>query len=140
MALGGLWVLLFPIIFPSETKSQEQGTALLLVAAGILFAGVFITWDWRKNRLAAFASFWTSVFGFLGTSYILAGENPLLLMLLGLVTFYSVGIGILLAFMITYITKSISLRISKTAKQRLSLHPTLPETADPQSPPAPRPD
>ena len=113
MNLIGLGVLLYPIIFLDKNRFSGQGTALLLIAANILFAVVFATWDWRNNRLAAFASFSTSVFGFLGTSYILAGENPLLLTVLGIVTFYSVATGLLLASPVILIVRRIRIGMPK---------------------------
>ncbi len=100
--LLGLGVMFFPALSSGTAQLKGQGTALLLVAASILFAVVFATWDWKNNRLAAFASFSTAIFGFLGTSYILAKENSLLLTLLGVIAFYSVLTGIFLAFLIRF--------------------------------------
>ena len=98
MDLLGLGIVFFQAIFPQIESIEGQGTALLLVGASILFVVVFATWDWRINRLAAFASFSTAVFGFLGTSYILAKENPLLLAFLGVIALYSAVIVLGLSF------------------------------------------
>lgn len=100
MNLLGLGVLFFQAVFLSNEQLAGQGTALLLVGACLLFAAVFATWDWKKNKLAAFASFSTAVFGFLGTSYTLAEQNPLLLALLGVIALYSIGLGLIVAFLI----------------------------------------
>lgn len=144
MTLAGLGVVLFPIIFPPgpDNDFKGQGTAMLLVAASILFAVVFATWDWEK-KLAAFASFSTAVFGFLGTSYILAEENASLLAVLGIVTFYSAGTSILLAPPMTVIFRSIRRRMSQqptdedaAINSQIAVAPT-PTAPPPVTPPPP---
>ena len=107
MNLIGLGLLLYPVVFLEKNTIPGQGTALLLVAASILFAVVFATWDWRKNRLAAFASFSTAAFGFLGTSYILVEENSALLTILGVVSFYSVAMCLPIVFSFAFMVRRI---------------------------------
>ena len=113
MNLLGLGILFFPVIFPADTQLKGQGTALLLVGASILFAVVFATWDWKNNRLVAFASFSTAVFGFLGTSYTLTEQNSSLLIILGAVAFYSVGLGLFFAFPVRFAVTLIRDELSK---------------------------
>lgn len=107
MTLIGSGLLLYPVFFMERNTVTGQGTALLLVAASLLFTAVFATWDWRKNRLAAFASFGTAIFGFLGTSYILAAENSELLAILGVVALYSVAMGLPIVFSLAYVIRRI---------------------------------
>ena len=118
MNLLGLGVVFYQVIFIDSVKLKGQGTALLLVGASLLFAVVFSTWDWNNNRLAAFASFSTAVFGFLGTSYILADENPLLLTLLGVIAFYSVGVGLLFAFTTRLVVRRIQDEMTRRSGNR----------------------
>ncbi len=77
---------------PSVTIASEfqrgQGTALLLIAASILFAAVFPTLGTNENRLVAAASVLTAMFGYAGTLIILEGENPFLLAIVIVFTFY----------------------------------------------------
>lgn len=113
MTLIGLGLLLYPVFFMDQNTVTGQGTALLLVAASLLFTAVFATWDWRNNRIAAFASFWTAVFGFLGTSYILADENSTLLAILIVVSLYSVSASLLLVFPSAFIIRRIRGGISR---------------------------
>ena len=65
-----------------------QGTALLLVAASILFAAVFPNLWASGNRLVAVASVLTAIFGYAGTMIILSNENPVLLAIVVLYTYY----------------------------------------------------
>ena len=107
MTLIGAGLLLYPVFFMEQNTVTGQGTALLLVAASLLFTAVFATWDWRKNRLAAFASFGTAVFGFLGTSYILAAENSTLLAILIIASLYSLLMGLPIVFSLAYVIRRI---------------------------------
>ena len=113
MNLIGWGLFLYPIIFYDDEPLPGQGTAMLLIAATLLFAVVSNTWDWRNNRLVTFASFSTAVFGFLGTSYTLVEENPPLLTVLGIVSLYSVGAGLMLTFPVAYIARRIKGGVSR---------------------------
>ena len=90
LTILGLVILIAPA---SDTDigiwfQPGQGTALLLVAANTLFAAVLPTLRASGNRLAAVAGVLTAIFGYAGTTIILAGENLILLAIVVLYTFY----------------------------------------------------
>jgi hypothetical protein len=67
---------------------RGQGTALLLIAASILFAAVFPTLGTNDDQLVSLASVLTAMFGYAGTLIILSGENSILLAIVVAYTFY----------------------------------------------------
>ena len=75
------------------------GTALLLVAAGILFAAVIPALGISENRLVPVATVLTAMFGYGGTLIILFDEDRILLAIVLSYTFYLA----LLAFMLVVI-------------------------------------
>ena len=78
------------------TFNSGLGTALLLVAAGILFAAVIPALGTSENRLVPVATVLTAMFGYGGTLIILFDEDPILLAIVLSYTFYLA----LLAFML----------------------------------------
>ncbi len=94
-SLAGCALLLAPLVsgIPAEWFRPGQGTALLLIAASILFAAVFPTLLTNPNRLVPTASVLTAVFGYSGTILILRNENEALLALLLGATFYLTLLG-----------------------------------------------
>lgn len=96
--MGGLGVglLLAPRVLPPESDwvNPGSGTALLLVAASILFVVVLdpLTRA-RGNRLLWVAGILTAVFGYAGTLQTLNEENPLLQAVMLVATFYFAWIG-----------------------------------------------
>ena len=106
-------MVVLPIVDPLTKVwvSEGQGTALLLVAACILFAVVYTTWN-RKDWLLSFASVATAIFGFLGTSYTLFNENQVLLTVLGAIALYFLMIGVPSAFLVRIVIRPIQYRIS----------------------------
>ena len=87
LGIGVLFAPLTSVTIASEFQ-RGQGTALLLIAASILFAAVFPTLGTNENRLVAAASVLTAMFGYAGTLIILEGENPFLLAIVIVFTFY----------------------------------------------------
>ena len=91
MTLLGIGLLVLRISFPSENGWVENGlgTALLLVAASILFVAVFeMLGRIAGNVLSTAAIALTAVFGYVGTMVILEKENTLMLAIVFLATFY----------------------------------------------------
>ncbi|MCE2499387.1 MAG: hypothetical protein J4G13_00810 [Dehalococcoidia bacterium] len=90
LTLLGIGLLLAPRInAATATEFQRgQGTALLLIAASILFAAVFPTLGTNANQLVSSASVLTAMFGYAGTLIILPGENPILLAIVIVFTLY----------------------------------------------------
>ena len=82
----GLGVLFAPIII--KQIRPGQGTALLLIAASILFAAVFPTLMITENRLVSAAGVLTALFGYAGTLIILVEENPILAVIILSYTVY----------------------------------------------------
>ena len=82
----GLGILLVPLVV--RQLGPGQGTALLLVAASILFAAAFPTLVVTDNRLMSTAGVLTALFGYAGTLIILNGENPVLAAIILLYTIY----------------------------------------------------
>lgn len=72
----GLGILFVPLVI--KQLGPGQGTALLLVAASILFTAVLPTLGTTENRMASSAGVLTAIFGYAGTLIILGGENPIL--------------------------------------------------------------
>lgn len=99
LAMLGVGVLVAPAIneVAADELQQGQGTALLLIAASILFAAVFPTLGTNTSRLVAVASVLTAIFGYAGTLIILAGENLILLAIVVAFTFYIALIAFALA-------------------------------------------
>ncbi len=84
--LGLIWIagftvlglgVLFAPIFIKQIR-PGQGTALLLIAASVLFAAVFPTLVITENRLVSYAGVLTAIFGYAVTLIILVEENPML--------------------------------------------------------------
>ncbi len=90
LAVLGIAILVAPTIdtFPTDWVKPGQGTALLLIAASILFAAVFPALATGRSRLISIASALTALFGYAGTIVILAGENTLLLAIVVAYTIY----------------------------------------------------
>ena len=86
MTCLGIGLLVAPFFLPPENDwtSDGAGTALLLVAASILFVAVFE----GRGALVQTAGILTAIFGYAGTIKVLENENPLLLSVLIAVTFY----------------------------------------------------
>ncbi len=96
MACLGIGLLVIREVLPSESDWTRDGigTALLLVAASILFVVVFETLSKAdKNLLATVASSLTAIFGYAGTMIILGSENSRLMAVAIVVTFYIGWIG-----------------------------------------------
>ena len=91
MACLGIGLLVAPLFLPQENAwtSKGTGTALLLVAASILFVAVFE----GKGTLVQIAGALTAVFGYAGTIKVLGSENSLLMAVIFVVTFYTGLIG-----------------------------------------------
>ena len=90
LAVLGIGILVAPAVdaFPAGWVQPGQGTALLLIAASILFAAVFPALATGRSRLISIASALTALFGYAGTIVILAGENTLLLAIVVAYTIY----------------------------------------------------
>ena len=73
------------------------GTALLLVAGGILFAVALPALTTTDNKLVSTAGVLTAIFGYGGTSIILFDEEPILFALVWLYHFYLVFFAFALA-------------------------------------------
>ena len=73
------------------------GTALLLVAGGILFAVALPALTTTDNTLVSTAGVLTAIFGYGGTSIILFDEEPILFALVWLYHFYLVFFAFALA-------------------------------------------
>ena len=81
------------------------GTALLLVAASILFAAVFPTLRTTDNLLVTMSATLTAVFGYTGTMIILFDEDVLLCLIVLIYTFYLAFIALLLTLGFRLITE-----------------------------------
>jgi hypothetical protein len=82
--IEGLLILAGPFAHPTIRAflDQGQGTALLLIAASILFVAIATTAsETRPQPLVNISTWLTAVFGFSGTLIILANENPVLAVL-----------------------------------------------------------
>lgn len=96
MTFLGAGLLLAPAFLPPESAwiSKGTGTALLLVAASILFVVVFEALGKAGMGMTGpVASVLTAVFGYAGTIKVLASENPLLLAFILVYAFYTGWIG-----------------------------------------------
>ena len=111
LAVLGIAILVAPTIdtLPTNWVKPGQGTALLLIAASILFAAVFPALATGRSGLIPFASALTAVFGYAGTMLIIANENP---MLLAIVIVYTLYLG-LTAFAIISILRIIGYIIAR---------------------------
>ncbi len=97
MTCLGIGVLAAPFLLPPESDwiRKGAGTALLLVAASILFVAVFE----GKGMLVKVAGALTAIFGYTGTIRVLESENPLLLAIIITVTLYVLWAGMFLVLM-----------------------------------------
>ena len=103
MACLGIGLMVIRAVLPSESDWTRDGigTALLLVAASILFVVVFEALpNIGKSPLVFVASGLTAIFGYAGTMIILERENPLLMAVVVVATFYIGGIGIVFVLMV----------------------------------------
>ena len=82
------------------------GTALLLVAASILFAAVFPALRTNDNLLVTLAATLTAVFGYAGTLIILFDEDVLLFLIVLIYTFYLAFIALVLTVFFRIIRRS----------------------------------
>ena len=98
LTILGLILLIAARFRIDETFAFDAGlgTALSLVAAGILFAAVIPALGTSDNRLVPVATVLTAMFGYGGTLIILFDEDPILLAIVLSYTFYLA----LLAFML----------------------------------------
>jgi hypothetical protein len=96
LGLGLLLAARFHIdsIFAFDTG---LGTALLLVAGGILFTVALPALTTTDNKLVSTAGVLTAIFGYGGTSIILFDEDPILFALVWLYHFYLVFFAFALA-------------------------------------------
>lgn len=97
MTCLGIGLLAAPFILPPESDwtRKGSGTALLLVAASILFVAVFE----GKGKLVKVAGVLTAIFGYAGTISVLESENPLLMAIIIMVTLYTLLAGMALVWM-----------------------------------------
>ena len=106
--LGWAWVACLAIVgfivlvgaqlegTPTGWFSPGEGVALQLIAAGILFAAVFPTLAKDLTSLVGIAGMLTAVFGYAGTMLVLYDANPVLLVLVLLLTVYPMSMASLL--------------------------------------------
>ena len=97
MTCLGVGLLTVPALLPQESSwvSKASGTALLLVAASVLFVVVFEALAKAgRDRPANVASGLTAVFGYAGTLKVLESENTLLLAVVIVATFYIGWMGV----------------------------------------------
>ena len=81
---------------PTGWFSPGQGVALQLIAAGVLFAAAFPTLAKDFASLVGIAGILTAVFGYAGTMLVLYDANPVLLVLVLLLTVYPMAMAALL--------------------------------------------
>lgn len=96
MTCLGIGLLTVPFFLSAENDwiSPGSGTALLLVAASVLFVVVIDPFTQvKRDRLIRLAGILTAFFGYAGTLKVLDAENPLLMTVLWLATFYIAWIG-----------------------------------------------
>ena len=106
LSATGVSVLAIPDLATNTAEwfHPGQGTALQLIAAGIIFAAVIPTLA-REGLLVSVAGMLTAVFGYLGTMIILAGENAFLLSFVLVLTLYPAGFTFALLVIIRLIQK-----------------------------------
>ncbi len=87
--ITGLGLLIAPLFsaVAAEWFGPGRGSALLLIAASILFAAVLPSFVISANRLVPVAGLLTALFGYVGTGVVLDGENKTLLAFLIITTF-----------------------------------------------------
>ena len=97
MTLLGLVLLTAPAFLDAESRwiSKGAGTAMLLIAASILFVVVFEALaKVGRNTPVNAATGLTALFGYIGTIKVLESENALLLAVLVIATFYIGWMGV----------------------------------------------
>ena len=91
---GGLLIAPFFLAEESNWVDPGSGTALLLVAASILFVIVLDPFTQvRRDWLLRLAGILTAFFGYAGTLKVLDAENSLLMTVVWLTTFYVAWLG-----------------------------------------------
>ena len=91
---GGLLIAPFFLAEESNWVDPGSGTALLLVAASILFVIVLDPFTQvRRDWLLRLAGILTAFFGYAGTLKVLDAENSLLMTVVWLATFYVAWLG-----------------------------------------------
>lgn len=108
MSCLGAGLLIAPFFLPAESNwvSPGSGTALLLVAASILFVAVLDPFtNARHEAPIRLAGILTALFGYIGTVQALEEENPLLLAVILVVTFYVAWVGGSFVFVIRLIRR-----------------------------------
>ena len=96
MSCLGAGLLIAPLFLPAQSDwvSTGSNTALLLVAASILFVVVLDPFtNARHEPPIRLAGILTAVFGYIGTVRALGAENSLLLAVIIMVTFYVAWMG-----------------------------------------------
>ena len=102
MTCLGIGLLVVPAVSPfvSSWAREGLGTALLLVAASILFVAVFEGLPRvGKNAIVVVASSLAAIFGYAGTIVVLEGENPFLMVVFLVFNIYLTLAGLAVAFM-----------------------------------------
>ena len=102
MTCLGIGLLVIPAVSPlvNSWTREGLGTALLLVAASILFVAVFEGLPKvGKNAIVIVASSLAAIFGYAGTIVVLEGENPFLMVVFLVFNIYLTLAGVAVVLM-----------------------------------------